>query len=86
MLERSVFSDDNAREVTHLGGIDVDEEYRVISGGALQTALYCAAIPYLLHKHPFIQGITSAAEIGEVVAGSIIKDLAKIDLHERLTA
>ena len=86
VLERSVLSDDNAREVTHLGGIDVDEEYRVISGGALQTALYCAAIPYLLHKHPFIQGITSAAEIGEVVAGSIIKDLAKIDLHERLTA
>ncbi|MEJ8307679.1 FAD/NAD(P)-binding protein [Agrobacterium larrymoorei] len=86
VLESNAFSDGGDREFAHLGGIDVDEDYRVISGGALHTALYCAAIPYLLHKHPFIQGITSAAEIGEVVAVSIIKDLTKIDLHERLTA
>lgn len=86
VLALSVLADDQVREVEHLGGIDVDEDYRVISGGALQTALYCAAIPYLLHKHPFIQGITSTAEIGEAVAASIIKDMARSDLHELLTA
>lgn len=86
LRELSVLPEDHVGEVEYLGGIDVDEDYRVISGGALQTALYCAAIPYLLHKHPFIQGITSAAEIGEAVAASIIADMARADFHERLTA
>ena len=35
------------------------------------TNLYCAAIPFLLHKMPFVQGITSAKEIGDIVSQAI---------------
>lgn len=84
--EASIFSGEEQKAVAHLGGIDVDENYRIRSGGALHTRLYCAAIPYLLHKHPFIQGITSAAEIGETVAASILDDISKTEAYELLIA
>lgn len=58
------------------GGIDVDECYRPRITGLLSNRLYCVAIPFLLHKHPFMQGITSAADLGEVAAKAIIADIA----------
>jgi uncharacterized NAD(P)/FAD-binding protein YdhS len=68
------------------GGIDVDESYRAKSVSAGAHRIYCAAIPFLLHKHPFVQGITSAAEIGEVVAHAIINDVIDTRPLELLTA
>ncbi|NTJ44211.1 hypothetical protein G6L28_16550 [Agrobacterium larrymoorei] len=65
--------DEESETPERLGGVDVDDVYRIRAYGT-PTSLYCAAIPYLLHKDPFIQGITSAAEIGETVAQAIIKD------------
>jgi len=38
--------------------------------------LYCAAIAFLLHKEPFVQGITSARDIGETVGRAILSDIA----------
>jgi uncharacterized NAD(P)/FAD-binding protein YdhS len=72
--------------VTRSGGIDVDAGYRVRSAGAISNRIYCAAIPFLLHKNPFIQGITSAAEIGEIVADTIINDLFDAPAREVLIA
>ncbi len=57
------------------GGIDVDENYRPLKTAPLTNRLYCVAIPFLLHKHPFVQGITSAAELGETAANAILKDI-----------
>lgn len=68
------------------GGIDVDESYRAQSVHGVPGRIYCAAIPFLLHKHPFVQGITSAAEIGEVVAHAIINDVMRSQPMELLTA
>ncbi|MNL54466.1 hypothetical protein D3C87_1778000 [compost metagenome] len=39
--------------------------------------LYIPAVSYLLHKRPFVQGITSAAELGKIVAESIIADVTR---------
>lgn len=61
------------------GGIDVDEFYRPRLGLPSTARLYCAAIAFLLHKEPFVQGITSARDIGETVGKAILADVAKSD-------
>jgi len=60
------------------GGIDVDEQCRPLVAGIQPVRrLYVPAVSYLLHKRPFVQGITSAAELGKVVAASIVSDAEK---------
>lgn len=59
------------------GGIAVDESYRPLYTGPLSNRLYCVAIPFRLHKHPFVQGITNAAELGETAARPYWKTSAK---------
>jgi uncharacterized NAD(P)/FAD-binding protein YdhS len=60
------------------GGIDVDEQCRpLIAGIKPVRRLYIPAVSYLLHKRPFVQGITSAAELGQIVARSIIADVMR---------
>ncbi|AYD05226.1 FAD/NAD(P)-binding protein [Neorhizobium sp. NCHU2750] len=60
------------------GGIDVDDHCRpLIAGIKPVRRLYIPAISYLLHKRPFVQGITSAAELGQTVARSIITDIMR---------
>lgn len=66
---------DGSIDRVRTGGLDVDEAYRPRLAGAFSNRLYCAAIAFLLHKEPFVQGITSAAEIGEAVAEAIIEDI-----------
>lgn len=62
-------------EIVRTGGIDVDDCFRPKVPAPLCNRLYCAAISFLLHKMPFVQGITSAAEIGETVAEAILADV-----------
>lgn len=58
------------------GGVSVDEKCRpLISGVKPVRGLYFPAVSYLLHKKPFVQGITSAADLGQIVARSIVEDL-----------
>jgi hypothetical protein len=69
--------EDTAKVAT--GGIDLDEYFRPRFDKPLCHNLYCVSIPFLLHKLPFVQGITSAADLGEVVARAIIKDVQRSD-------
>lgn len=60
------------------GGIDVDASYRpLIAGLRPVRRLYIPAVSYLLHKQPFVQGITSAAALGQVVARAIVADVTR---------
>lgn len=72
--------EENDPIVKRTGGIAVDESYRPLDTGLLSNRLYCVAIPFLLHKHPFVQGITSAAELGETAAGAILEEISKTAL------
>lgn len=60
------------------GGVDVDDHCRPLLAGVKPVRrLYLPAISYLLHKRPFVQGITSAAELGQMVARSIKEDIMR---------
>lgn len=60
------------------GGIDVDDKCRpVVAGVPTSRRLYLPAVAYLLHKRPFVQGITSAAELGQAVARAIVEEVTR---------
>lgn len=69
-------ADGDGESVTRTGGIDLDAAFRPKFLSNLSNRLYCAAISFLLHKLPFVQGITSSEEIGKVVAAAILEDCA----------
>jgi uncharacterized NAD(P)/FAD-binding protein YdhS len=52
-------------------GIAIDGDYHPISAFEPSHRLFCLSLPFLLGQHPFAQGITSSAEMAEVVADAI---------------
>jgi len=52
-------------------GIAVDGDFHPISACEPSRRLFCLSLPFLLGEHPFAQGITSSAEMAEVVADAI---------------
>jgi uncharacterized NAD(P)/FAD-binding protein YdhS len=57
------------------GGVDLDEAFRPKFEAPVSRHLYCVSIAFLLHKLPFIQGITSAHELGGIVSTAILRDV-----------
>ncbi|OLP59771.1 hypothetical protein BJF93_21905 [Xaviernesmea oryzae] len=55
------------------GGVDVDDDFRPIITTNACRNLYCVSVPFLLHKLPFVQGITSAHQLGIKVAKAILE-------------
>ncbi|MDM9624559.1 FAD/NAD(P)-binding protein [Rhizobium sp. S152] len=72
-------------ETRRTGGIEIDDDFRPRVEAGLCNNLYCVSVPFLLHKMPFVQGITSAHEMGNTVAAAIIDAVANPDLlaHSR---
>jgi hypothetical protein len=68
-----IVSSETEATFVRTGGVDLDENFRPVFEAGLCNELYCAAIAFLLHKMPFVQGITSAHEIGSIVSRSIIE-------------
>ncbi len=52
-------------------GIAIDGAYHPISAFEPCHRLFCLSLPFLLGQHPFAQGITSSAEMADVVADAI---------------
>ncbi|HAU77807.1 MAG TPA: hypothetical protein DCW88_20495, partial [Agrobacterium sp.] len=81
-----LIADTTGLNFNRTGGIEVDECYRPRDTGLLSNRLYCVAIPFLLHKNPFVQGITSAAELGQAAAQAILDDIRATTADLLLTA
>ncbi|WP_210528729.1 FAD/NAD(P)-binding protein [Rubellimicrobium arenae] len=54
------------------GGVELDEAFRPVNDLPLHRELHCLALPFLLHRHPFSQGLTSSNEMGAIVAQAIL--------------
>jgi hypothetical protein len=72
---QSVFDEGSPYVTVETGGIELDAAFRPVFQDSLSNNLYCAAISFLLHKLPFVQGITSAEEIGGIVSKAIVDDI-----------
>jgi uncharacterized NAD(P)/FAD-binding protein YdhS len=71
----SIISETEEETYARTGGVDLDAAFRPKFTHNLCNQLYCAAISFLLHKLPFVQGITSAHEIGEIVSRAILAEI-----------
>ncbi|KQR69326.1 hypothetical protein ASG25_17130 [Rhizobium sp. Leaf384] len=65
----------NEPAVVRTGGVDLDDTFRPILTAPVNRNLYCVSIAFLLHKLPFIQGITSAHELGGIVSTTILGEI-----------
>jgi len=54
-------------------GIVVDDCFHPASGNPAAARLFCLNIPFILGRHPFIQGITSSCEMGRIVGTELAK-------------
>jgi uncharacterized NAD(P)/FAD-binding protein YdhS len=59
-------------------GIVIDDQFHPISDELPDDQLFCLSLPFILGRHPFIQGITSSHEmgliVGEQLAAAIVRD------------
>jgi uncharacterized NAD(P)/FAD-binding protein YdhS len=79
-FDGSLILSSNTEEIfTRTGGIDLDAALRLKFEDNLCNQLYCAAISFLLHKMPFVQGITSAHELGRAVSKAIIEHIQALE-------
>tara|TARA_R110002049_G_scaffold29972_2_gene101998 strand:- start:87139 stop:88746 length:1608 start_codon:yes stop_codon:yes gene_type:complete len=51
--------------------VPLDDCFRVSTDKGTWPGIYCASLPFILHRHPFAQGITVSHEIGETLAEAI---------------
>jgi uncharacterized NAD(P)/FAD-binding protein YdhS len=52
-------------------GIVIDDQFHPVSDEMPADQLFCMSLPFILGRHPFIQGITSSHEMGLVVAAQV---------------
>jgi uncharacterized NAD(P)/FAD-binding protein YdhS len=72
---RMTLKANNCLDDAHEGGaIRVDDDYRLTEGVNPLRNVWCMSIPFLLGRKPFIQGLTSASQMGEAAAAAIIAD------------
>lgn len=71
LIDQGVVLDAASGEGEGPKGVEVDDCYRPVSAHETAGNLYCLSIPFILGRHPFIQGITSSYEMGEVVGAEI---------------
>jgi len=48
-------------------GIAIDDEFHFVGDDIPANQLFCLSLPFLMGRHPFVQGITSAHEMGQSV-------------------
>jgi uncharacterized NAD(P)/FAD-binding protein YdhS len=58
-------------------GILIDDEFHPVSDDIPQDQLFCLSLPFLMGRHPFIQGITSAHAMGAVVGERLADAIAR---------
>ena len=58
-------------------GIAVDDRFHPVVDGIAVDELFCVSLPFLLGRHPFIQGITSSHEMGTAVGEGLSEAIAR---------
>jgi uncharacterized NAD(P)/FAD-binding protein YdhS len=68
LLRQGIVRDEaSAGASGHSRGIAIDDQFHLVSEDAPVDQLFCLSLPFILGRHPFIQGITSSHEMGEIV-------------------
>jgi len=83
LLEQQVVRDAAEDDGTRIKGIVVDEQFHPVSAHPARHRLFCLSIPFLLERHPFIQGITSSHEMGNIVGAELAAAAGGAECREK---
>jgi len=64
-------------------GIAIDDAFHPLAGDIPEERLFCLSLPFLLGRHPFIQGITSSHEMGLVVGEELAAAISDAKVEEK---
>lgn len=78
LVEQGIIHDvRSTKEDAPTRGIVVDDRFHPMVDGAAVDEVFCVSLPFLLGRHPFIQGITSSQEMGDTVGRALAEALAR---------
>jgi len=83
LLEQQVVRDAAEDDGARIKGIVVDEQFHPVSAHPARHRLFCLSIPFLLERHPFIQGITSSHEMGSIVGAELAAAAGGVERREK---
>jgi len=68
LLEQGIVRDETAPGASDVSrGIVIDDVFHPIADGVPPDRLFCLSLPFIMGRHPFVQGIVSSWEMGEIV-------------------
>ena len=76
LLDQGIVNDAGDGEANAPKGIAVDDAFHPVSDDPAAERLFCLSIPFILSRHPFIQGITSSHEMAAIVGPALVRTLA----------
>lgn len=73
LIEQGVVQDASDNAEGGPRGVMVDDLFHPVSDNPAASSLFCLSIPFILDRHPFIQGITSSHEMGRIVGAELAR-------------
>lgn len=72
LLEQGIVRDEVSADAPDVArGIVIDDAFHPVAEGIPADRLFCLSLPFIMGRHPFIQGITSSHEMGEIVGEAL---------------
>ena len=72
LLEQGIVRDEPSSDLDGTSrGIAIDDLFRPVADGLPTDRLFCLSLPFIMGRHPFVQGITSSHEMGELVGNRL---------------
>jgi hypothetical protein len=53
----------------------LEAPFKISTSSTMPNSIYCLALPQILERHPFSQGLANCADNGKIVASDILKQL-----------
>jgi uncharacterized NAD(P)/FAD-binding protein YdhS len=73
LLEQGIVRDEDPTGAGVTRGIVINADFHPMVDGQPMERLFCLGLPFIMGRHPFIQGITSSHEMGEIVGEALAK-------------
>ena len=76
LLEQGIVRDQTSGDAVETSrGIVIDDVFHPIADNVPEDRLFCLSLPFIMGRHPFVQGITSSHEMGEIVGRQLAQAL-----------
>ncbi|MFN7128809.1 MAG: FAD/NAD(P)-binding protein [Brevundimonas sp.] len=85
LLEQGVVQDqveDEGAPATR--GIRIDAHFHPVAESGSVDRLFCLSLPFIMGRHPFVQGVTSSHHIGQIVGATLAGIVAGMEAESEI--